>query len=470
METHAPTWRRLLMPLTFALVCVALLIFTWHSFGGGLPFQAAGYRVSLTFPDATGLVDGSDVQIAGVDVGRVVSVRRVGNSTGVTIELDSQYAPLHTAATAIARTKTLLGEGYVQLTPGPRSAAAIPDNGALPADHVIPAQRLDDVLGTFTPTTRAQLRSLFAGLAGALRGRGQQLNDTLGSAAPLTSSMDDVLTILDGQRTDLRQLLASSAVVLGSLGTHEGALQALVTAGDDAFAATADRNHQLTATVKGLPPFLTELRRTDGTLTAASGDLNGAVAQVRSIAPLVTPALRQIDTDAPTFRSLFRSLPSVITAGRAGLPALTPISEAAGSAFESVYPATRNLIPVLQLLDAIRDEAAGVFANISSVTNGTFVGPQGRILAYGGGIPDVWNETLAGWVKRLPTNRMNPYPEPGELNSIATGGLKAFDCRNLSNPLLLPPTGTGVPACVVQGPWTFDGVSAYFPDLKLSPP
>jgi phospholipid/cholesterol/gamma-HCH transport system substrate-binding protein len=470
METHAPTWRLLLIPITFALVCVALLIFTWHWFGGSLPFQAAGYRVSLSFPDATGLVDGSDVQIAGVDVGKVVSVRRVRSTTSVTIELANQYAPLHTAATAIARTKTLLGEGYVEITPGPRSQPAIPDNGALSADHVIPAQRLDDVLSTFTPATRASLQSLFAGLATALHGRGQQLNDTLGAAAPLTSSMDDVLNLLDGQRGDLRQLLSSSAVVLNSLGSRAGALQALVTAGDRALAATAARNQQLTATVNALPPFLTQLRRTDGTLTAATADLSGAVAQVRAVAPLLAPALSQINADAPEFRSLFRSLPSVIAAGRAGLPALTPISQAAAGAFTTLYPAARNLIPVLQLLAAIRDEAAGVFANISSVTNGTFVGPQGRILAYGGGIPDVWNETLAGWVRRLPTNRLNPYPKPGALLSIASGGLKAYDCRNLSNPLLLPPTGTGVPPCIVQGPWSFDGRSAYFPDLLPAPP
>lgn len=71
---------------------------------------------------------------------------------------------------------------------------------------------------------------------------------------------------------------------------------------------------------------------------------------------------------------------------------------------------------------------------------------------------------------KLPTNRSNPYPAPSAEGDIATGGLRAYDCRNTGNPLVIPPTDTGSPPCKVQGPWTFDGKSAYYPRLQEAGP
>lgn len=82
------------------------------------------------------------------------------------------------------------------------------------------------------------------------------------------------------------------------------------------------------------------------------------------------------------------------------------------------------------------------------------------------------NEAIGGYQKRLPTNRQNTYPAPDSENDIAYGGLKAYDCRNTGNPLIIPviPPGTGAPPCVTQGPWRFNGLSRYFPRLRPAKP
>jgi hypothetical protein len=124
----------------------------------------------------------------------------------------------------------------------------------------------------------------------------------------------------------------------------------------------------------------------------------------------------------------------------------------------------------MQLFAQNRAAPADILANVADIGNGTFVGPGGLVVGYIPGIPSIWNETIGGWTHKLPTNRQNPYPQPGALLETGQiGVLKAYDCRNTGNPLILPPTGTGAPPCFLQGPWTFDGKTAYYPRLLLAP-
>jgi hypothetical protein len=50
------------------------------------------------------------------------------------------------------------------------------------------------------------------------------------------------------------------------------------------------------------------------------------------------------------------------------------------------------------------------------------------------------------------------------------GRAAAHDCRNIHNPLWLPPTGTGRPPCDLQDPWNLDGRRAYYPQFRLASP
>src|SRR5204862_450657 len=78
------------------------------------------------------------VRIAGVSVGKVIPkpLDPQGNRTIATIQLDNQYAPLRKDARAILRTKTIIGETYVEITPGSPSAPPIPDGGLLSRSQV----------------------------------------------------------------------------------------------------------------------------------------------------------------------------------------------------------------------------------------------------------------------------------------------------------------------------------------------
>src|SRR3982751_1962075 len=130
----------------FALSCFGILLFLWISFGGSVPLKANKYELRVSFPEAATLAAAADVRIAGVTIGQVrredtdkgrrKALDKGGNRTRVTLDINHRYAPLPKDTRAILRQKTLLGETFVELTPGHRSAGTIPDHGILPNAQV----------------------------------------------------------------------------------------------------------------------------------------------------------------------------------------------------------------------------------------------------------------------------------------------------------------------------------------------
>src|SRR5437016_4906032 len=57
METSAPSIRKVITMVLFALSCAGLLLFLWLSFGGTIPFNPQGYRIQVPFPNAVQLSD-----------------------------------------------------------------------------------------------------------------------------------------------------------------------------------------------------------------------------------------------------------------------------------------------------------------------------------------------------------------------------------------------------------------------------
>src|ERR1019366_5333157 len=161
--------------VAFALSCVGLLLFMWLSFGGAIPFNPQGYRVRIAFPDASQLANQADVRIAGVSVGKVIdkSLDPKGNRTIATIQMSNNFAPIHKDAHAILREKTILGETYVELTPGTPKSPTLPDNGLLSRTNVEPAVQLDQIFNALNPTTRQAFRQWQQELAKSIQGNDQ---------------------------------------------------------------------------------------------------------------------------------------------------------------------------------------------------------------------------------------------------------------------------------------------------------
>src|SRR3954453_8096251 len=127
MQKQRPSIARLALMAVFALSCFGILTFLWVSFGGPVPLAAQKYEINVGFPEATTLAEQADVRISGVPVGRVQKKELNGRYTLATLRIDPAYAPLPRDVKAVLRQKTLLGETYVELTPGTRNGAKIAD-------------------------------------------------------------------------------------------------------------------------------------------------------------------------------------------------------------------------------------------------------------------------------------------------------------------------------------------------------
>ena len=80
-------------------------------------FGARGYTVYADFPTVGGLKSGSTVEIAGVRVGRVDSIRLRDFQARVAMHIE-QDIPIQTDAIVSIKTKGLIGEKFVQISPG----------------------------------------------------------------------------------------------------------------------------------------------------------------------------------------------------------------------------------------------------------------------------------------------------------------------------------------------------------------
>src|SRR5215475_12406196 len=181
MQKQAPTLGRLLVMVGFALSCFGLLLFLWLAFGGPIPLKPKGYRFEVSFKEAGQLAQEADVRISGVSVGKVkliVPDKKTGSSDA-TIELDEQYAPIPKDTKAVLRQKTLLGETYVELTPGDKSSGMVPEGGRLPASSVSPTVELDEIFRAFDAKTRASFQVWMQQLALATQSRAQDISDAI---------------------------------------------------------------------------------------------------------------------------------------------------------------------------------------------------------------------------------------------------------------------------------------------------
>src|SRR3989440_12295606 len=161
----------------FALTTIGVLMFLWISFGGPIPLAPKRYQLKIDFPEATTLAQEADVRIAGVTVGKVRQKKldKRGAATTVTLDIDPKYAPIPKDSRAILRQKTLLGETYVELTPGNRRGPKLRDGGTLGLGNVAPTVQLDDIFRAFDPKTRLAFQRWLMSQGRVFNGRGEAL-------------------------------------------------------------------------------------------------------------------------------------------------------------------------------------------------------------------------------------------------------------------------------------------------------
>jgi phospholipid/cholesterol/gamma-HCH transport system substrate-binding protein len=442
METRPPTPLQLLVAVAFAISCFGLLLFLWIAFGGPTPLKPQSYRFKVPFDEATQLAVESDVRISGVSVGRVKTIDL--NDEGLAeaeIEIQEQYAPIADDTRAILRQKTLLGETYVELTPGSEDASPLPKNplpegGELPPAQVSDAVQLDEIFRTFDEPTRQAFQTWQQEVSIALRHRGADLSAAIGNLGPFASDLDRLLRILDTQRIATRGFVRDTGEVFHALSERRGQLAGLIQNSERVFSTTAARNQDLQDAFVALPTFLDEQRLTLDRLERFATNTNPLITQLRPAARELSPTLIDLGKLAPELRDFFIGFRKAASKAKPGFPALRDILDDELPPFlTDLDPFLRNLTPLVQVVRMYRQDVTAFLGNVAAASQSKRSAPEspanGELVHYLRTSPPLGPESVAGYPNRLRVNRSNPYIQPGGYLTLASG-LASFETSQCS--------------------------------------
>jgi phospholipid/cholesterol/gamma-HCH transport system substrate-binding protein len=438
MIKQVPTLPRLAAMAGFAMSCVGILLFLWLQFGGPIPLRPEAYNIEIAFPEATGLQKNLDVRASGITIGKVreVSVDKPTSRTLAKLAIDSEYAPLPSDMKAILRTKTLLGETFVELTPGTSGAPKIFDGGRLADGQVAETIELDEIFQTYDPTTRKAIQLWQQELGRAVRGRGESLNNALGQLPEFTDSGSDLLEVLYRQENAVRGLFRDTGEVYEALTQDEGQLSNLIQNSHALFSQTSDQRENLAEAFRIFPTFLEESRLTLNRLEDFSRHAEPLVRDLQPVARELRPTIVSLRSLAPSLNTYFRGFDRQIDVSERSLPALKEIVDETVPLFRSLGPFLSEFNPIFEWIELHQHLVADFLGNGAGGTKDVVdaFGPNetGHYLRQVG---PTGAESLGVHQRRLSSNRGNAYLPPiiGGPDTVDKKIFPNWDCLPANN-------------------------------------
>ena len=465
MQKQAPNIPRIAAMVIFAMSCIGILIWLWLSFGGPVHLQPNKFRFKAQFAESPLLVDEADVRISGLNVGKVKSkeLMRDGGQL-VTMEVDAKYAPIPANSRATLRAKSLLGQIYVELTPG--DGEILQEGETLDAPGQIQETvEVDEILGTFDDKTRGYFRGWIRELAKGLKGdpndptddRGEDLNDAIGNLPEFAGSGADLLRILDEQDPALRRLVRNTGIALAAVNEREGQLRQLIGNANNFFGAVASRNDALAETVFIFPTFLEESRLTLDRLQHFATDTRPLVRALTPVARKLRPTLRDLGVLAPHLKDLFRKLDPLIAESDENLPHAARFLRGASPLFSSLHEYLPELNPIISMFNWQQEQVSDFIMNGAGSLGGRLPplspneGPRHYLRQYSA----TDSRSLGIQTSRPAYDRGLAYPAPNYLKRNRPLGMtESWDCKPGGEQR--DPIDT-LPPCFIQPPSLWDG-------------
>jgi len=216
---------------------------------GNLSFGSSD-TYSAVFSDATGLVKGDDVRIAGVKVGSVKGVSVV-DRTRARVEFSVQTGTSLTESTrADIRYRNLVGQRYVALTNEIGSTQVLDPGATIPLTRTSPALDLTVLFNGFKP--------LFQAL----------------SPAEVNQLSDEIIQVFQGQGGTLDGMLAHTASITQTLADRDRVIGRLITDLNSVLGHVGRRNQQLDRLITTFRQFVGGLKRDRGAILGSLGQIS----------------------------------------------------------------------------------------------------------------------------------------------------------------------------------------------------
>ncbi|MGA9315133.1 MAG: MlaD family protein [Solirubrobacteraceae bacterium] len=293
-------------PVRFGIIVIVItVIVVYFGFTKHIPFKH-GFRLKAVFSTVVNISPKSPVRIAGVDVGKVTSIQREGNTGVVTMEITNGGLPIHRDATLKIRARILLeGNWFVDLQPGTPTSPTVSSGYTIPITQTSDPVQLDQVLDALNTDTRANLQTLLAEYGSALTRKPTAAQDAeqnpavrgLTAAQALKKTYYDSPEALEGtaivnqafggvEQHDLSKLVAGIEKLTAALNVHEQQLGEWVGNFNTFLGAFAAQSTSLTAAIAELPGTFQNANR-------AFTDFNAAAPAIRKFSLALVPGVEQ---------------------------------------------------------------------------------------------------------------------------------------------------------------------------------
>ena len=267
---------RLLIFILVTTIATGFLVVTI----GNISF-AASTEYKAVFSDATGVVKGDDVRVAGVKVGNVESVEVVDRTRALVtfkVEKDQQVTQ---STDATIRYRNLVGQRYITLTQGVGGPDTLSPGATIPMSRTRPALDLTVLFNGFKP--------LFEAL----------------SPADINKLSYEIVTVFQGEGGTLESLLSHTASVTSTLASRDQVIGSLITNLNKVMVTVGNRDQQLSSLLVKLRQFVSGLSQDRQAILGSLDSISGLAVQTSDLVTGIRPSLT---TDVKQLRSVAGNL------------------------------------------------------------------------------------------------------------------------------------------------------------------
>ena len=303
----------ILLLVVSLIVAVYILDHQRLSLPAGVPILGVDYvdvEAELVTAQAVTPGQGQTVNIAGVEVGEISSVKLENGKAVVGLQIERDHAKIYRDATILLRPKTGLKDMTAELTPGTPEAGELAEGERIPASQTLPDVNLDEILAQLDVDTRDYLRILLGDGARALRGNGRALAQTIRRFEPTAKYARKVNEQLALRRNNLKRVIHNFSLLTEELGNRDTQLSSFVENSNAVFSVLAEQDANIRATLQELPSTLDASQEALAKVDVMATALGPTLEDLRPAARALGPALRDtrpfLTTTTPILRDEIR--------------------------------------------------------------------------------------------------------------------------------------------------------------------
>jgi phospholipid/cholesterol/gamma-HCH transport system substrate-binding protein len=357
---------RRVVTVLLALVAVPALILLAT---GASNDNDGDYKVRAIFDNASFLISGQDVKVAGAKVGVVDSLDVTSDhKAAIVLKIDRDgFKDFRKDAKCEIRLQSVIGEKLIECTPTqPRDQGEpeAPPLDKVPDGQPGAGQYLLPVENTVTPVDadlinniqRRPFRERFSILLNefgtGLASRADDLKQAIRRGNPALKEFDDFLRILAGQNRMLKNLTADADRIFRSFAANRRGVAQFFAQSRVPAQVTAENRRDFERNLQKFPPFLRELKPFMDRFAGLSRAMEPVVSDLRVAGPDLSRVLKALGPFSTNSTAALQSLGDTADVGRPALVGAEPLANQLSDLTSRARGTIKNLRLLLTDLDA----------------------------------------------------------------------------------------------------------------------